>query len=181
MTLFYMEDILGTIIIVTIIFISLKMIFDNKHLIFNAEKFNNQTGFYCSSCNNKTFGQCLRCFNCGYADFDDNTGMCLNGGHNGPFDKNNDNSRINHSLLNSDGTYYDVYKTNISAVFPDLNKVKSYYLWKDNYKFSQKKGKLINRWYHIDPYSYMIQRSDDFECAKPKKNNNNSVFIYKKK
>ena len=74
-----MENIIFAILIGTIIIISLKMLFYNKHLIFygyknNTEGFNDQNGFYCSSCENKTLNQCLRCFNCGYADFADGTG-----------------------------------------------------------------------------------------------------------
>jgi len=179
-----MENIVYTIIIVTVIIMAFYMLFDNKHLIFygdnkinGTEGFNDQNGFYCSSCENKTLNQCLRCFNCGFADFADGTGQCMEGGEKGPFKKVQQQDKIDkYSSLNNDGSYYGLYKTNTNDVFP--NKKINYYLWKDNYKFPQKKGKVINRWYHIDPFSYMRQRADDFECAKPKINNNNKLLIY---
>lgn len=174
-----MDNIIFATITLTLIILALYMLFDNKHIIFNnkmTEDFNNQTGFYCSSCENKTLNQCLRCFNCGFADFEDGTGMCLEGGNRGPFKKIKDDKMTKYSILNNDGTYNKLYKTDTNNTFP--NKKLDYYLWKDNYKFPPKKGKMINRWYHIDPYSYMIQRADDFECAKPKVNNNNKIMYY---
>ena len=172
-----MDNIIFATITTILIIMTLYMLFDNKHIIFGkkiTENFNDQNGFYCSSCENKTLNQCLRCFNCGFADFADGSGMCMEGGNRGPFKKPNNNKLNKYSILNKDGTYNGLYKTNVNDVFP--NKNINYYLWKDNYKFPQKEGKIINRWYHIDPYSYMIQRSDDFECAKPKINNNNKIM-----
>ena len=176
-----MDNIIFAITVVTIIIVSLYMVFDNDHLVFGREGFNNQTGFYCSSCDNKSINQCLRCFNCGFADFADGGGMCLEGGNRGPFNKHTsgEDKMVKYSVANNDGTYNGLYRTHTNDTFP--NKNVNYYLWKDNYKGSNLRGKVINRWYHIDPYSYMIQRADDFECAKPKINNNNKVMVYKNK
>jgi hypothetical protein len=56
------------------------------HLI---EKFNDQSGRFCPDCRNKTFNECLRCFNCGWCvDKDGNSG-CVGGDHNGPYNYEN--------------------------------------------------------------------------------------------
>jgi hypothetical protein len=33
-----------------------------------VENYSENSGFYCSSCSNKTIGQCLQCYNCSVCD-----------------------------------------------------------------------------------------------------------------
>lgn len=64
-----------------------------------VEGFGESTGDYCESCDNLTFGQCMKCFNCGFCGNGYN-GKCVNGTIAGPnklkenvstvvYDKNN--------------------------------------------------------------------------------------------
>lgn len=42
-----------------------------------AEHFNESSGRFCSSCKEKTFNQCLDCFNCGWCVDKNGQGRCL--------------------------------------------------------------------------------------------------------
>lgn len=51
-----------------------------------VEGFNESTGKLCNSCSNKTYNQCLNCFNCGFCvDKYTGKGRCVAGDHNGPY------------------------------------------------------------------------------------------------
>jgi hypothetical protein len=51
-----------------------------------TEHFNEQTGRFCSSCREKTYNQCLDCFNCGWCVSSDGSGRCLGSDiANGPY------------------------------------------------------------------------------------------------
>lgn len=49
------------------------------------EHFNEQVGKFCTECHNKTFNQCLSCFNCGFGIDKFGNSACIGGDHNGPF------------------------------------------------------------------------------------------------
>jgi hypothetical protein len=46
---------------------------------YNQENFNEQNGQFCYTCNNRTFNQCLQCFNCIWAVNQDGEGACIGG------------------------------------------------------------------------------------------------------
>lgn len=49
------------------------------------EKMDEMGGKYCENCENKTFGQCMRCFNCGfYSESPGYKGKCIPGTFRGP-------------------------------------------------------------------------------------------------
>ncbi|ARF09595.1 hypothetical protein Indivirus_1_218 [Indivirus ILV1] len=54
------------------------------------ERFNQDTGQFCGSCANKTFNECLNCFNCGYCVDKWGNGKCIGGDvTSGPYNKEN--------------------------------------------------------------------------------------------
>ncbi len=52
----------------------------------SVEKFSDNSGNYCGSCNNRTFGQCINCFNCDFVvdPKNGNEGICVKGSIDGP-------------------------------------------------------------------------------------------------
>jgi hypothetical protein len=66
----------------------------NKNIKY--ERFSNEYGQYCSSCDNLEVGECMKCANCGYCD-----GKCVKGDFLGP--KNNQCKfyRINDNFWNN--------------------------------------------------------------------------------
>lgn len=44
-----------------------------------VENFNETQGIYCKNCNNLNFGQCIRCYNCGFCQNNNNSGYCMKG------------------------------------------------------------------------------------------------------
>jgi len=74
------------LIIVILLFVV--FLINYKYNIFNIpyqENFNNQTGRFCSSCNNLNFNQCLNCFNCGFCIDKNGKGACVSGDIHGPY------------------------------------------------------------------------------------------------
>ncbi len=53
------------------------------------EGYNDQTGRYCHSCSDKTFNNCLNCFNCGWCVDNFGNGICMGGDHRGPYNYEN--------------------------------------------------------------------------------------------
>lgn len=53
------------------------------------EGFNRDTGQFCGSCSDKTFNQCLNCFNCGFCIDKWGNGKCIGGSVLGPNNKEN--------------------------------------------------------------------------------------------
>jgi hypothetical protein len=51
----------------------------------NMEGFNEQTGTFCYTCQNKTPNQCLHCFNCGFCIDEFGNSKCVGGDQYGPF------------------------------------------------------------------------------------------------
>ena len=51
------------------------------------EYFNEQSGKFCPSCSNKTFNQCLSCFNCGFCVDKWGNSNCIGGDLNGGYNK----------------------------------------------------------------------------------------------
>lgn len=49
------------------------------------ESFNEQVGKFCLSCKDKTFNQCLECFNCGICVDKSGNISCMGGDHRGPY------------------------------------------------------------------------------------------------
>lgn len=43
----------------------------------NTEHFNEESGRFCSTCKDKTYNQCLNCFNCGWCVDSWGNGKCL--------------------------------------------------------------------------------------------------------
>ena len=71
---------IGIIAIIVII-----LIYKNYKKNSSVEGYNEQSGRFCPTCVNKTFNQCLRCFNCGWCvDKYGNSG-CVGGDQNGPY------------------------------------------------------------------------------------------------
>jgi hypothetical protein len=54
----------------------------------NKEYFNEQVGKFCYSCEEKTYNQCLNCFNCGFCVDKHGNGKCIEGDHTGPYNGN---------------------------------------------------------------------------------------------
>lgn len=162
----YIMDLIYILLVIFIISTSVYIILKKK----SKETFND-SGRYCNKCDNLSFQNCLRCFNCGYADFVDGTNKCMSGDVNGPYSKkiNELSKYLKYGLSTNENSFYDIYNTNIDNVFPSKNK--DYYLWENNIK-NLKSGKLINRWYHNDPFSYMLQRQDIYDYK-------NNIYKYK--
>ncbi len=76
-------EILKLLILLFVIFIIYKF-------FYNTESFSRIYGKFCrqEDCKNKTFGQCLDCFNCGFCLEDENKGVCVPGNIYGPTNKN---------------------------------------------------------------------------------------------
>jgi hypothetical protein len=70
------------VLIFTIIIVALFII--NKGFTYN-EHFNEQMGRFCGSCSERTFGQCLQCFNCSWCVDKFGNGRCIGGDVNGPY------------------------------------------------------------------------------------------------
>lgn len=51
------------------------------------EGMDNTYGGHCRSCDNKSFGQCMNCSNCGFCVDKDGVGKCVSGDMFGPWDK----------------------------------------------------------------------------------------------
>ena len=74
------------VIIVLIVIVAIYFIY--KLCKNNEEGFNDQTGRLCQSCDDKTFNQCLGCFNCGYCVDKWGNGKCIGGdAASGPYNK----------------------------------------------------------------------------------------------
>lgn len=70
-------------LIILLIIIIIYLIKDNY--VINIEGFNGQTGRFCYTCQNKTYNQCMSCFNCGWCEDDKGNGQCIGGDHRGPW------------------------------------------------------------------------------------------------
>lgn len=53
----------------------------------SLEHFNDTSGKFCNSCENKTLNQCTSCFNCGFCVDEWGNSGCIGGDRNGPFNK----------------------------------------------------------------------------------------------
>jgi len=51
---------------------------------YSQENFNRNTGKWCINCEQKSFGQCMDCFNCGFCMTEKNKGYCTKGTVFGP-------------------------------------------------------------------------------------------------
>lgn len=67
------------ILLIIIAFIFLYMAIFKQTKGQTEEHFNEQTGFFCSTCNDKTFNQCVRCFNCLWVTDKWNNSKCIGG------------------------------------------------------------------------------------------------------
>ena len=69
------------ILLIIIAFIILYMVITIQTQSQNQtqEHFNEQTGFFCSTCHDKTFNQCVRCFNCLWVTDKYNNSKCIGG------------------------------------------------------------------------------------------------------
>jgi hypothetical protein len=172
-----------------------------------TEGFNEQNGQFCTTCRNKTLGQCLKCFNCGYCVDKFGRGTCIGGDYTGPYNFERCSkyyNTISSSMCDGkDKSCHKAYKTDVDDVFPSKNK--EYYLWHANMdervsphgpahlndptgsswpnnkdKSYEGSGGSCYRWYHTDPFSYMLQRNSNYCCnGSPKCNierkNSNSL------
>jgi len=159
--------IIAVIIILFIFFVC------KKKTEVTTEHFNDQTGRFCSSCENLPFGQCTRCFNCGYCTDLYGNGKCIPGDYKGPYNAERCNNWLKEesgALCTNNSTEsckasYEMIENNVNP-----SKDTDYYLWKGNKKTDMEKNGTGScfRWYHNDPFSYMLQRGEDTGCAKPK-------------
>lgn len=79
-----------------------------------VEGLNENSGGYCTSCDGKTFGQCIRCFNCGFCD-----NKCMSGTFAGPTNVKNLNTK---NLNKCNGRWYhtDMFWTNLKRENKEL-------------------------------------------------------------
>ena len=64
----------------------------------NLETFNDYTGTYCTTCNNRTINSCNKCFNCGILEDQYGNQWCVRGDVNGPYNYKMDaSSRWKHA------------------------------------------------------------------------------------
>lgn len=90
-----------------------------KFLVRQDEYFDSFYGDYCKSCSEKTFGQCMKCSNCGFAVVDNSSaGKCMNGTYRGP---NNKQTKYFRWLHNDPITRY--IDTKCPKVIPDKSNV----------------------------------------------------------
>ena len=68
------------------------------------EGLNENSGYWCRSCNDRTFGECSQCFNCGFLKDSNNTGKCVNGNLFKP-----DNELLNDKELNQNYEQNDMF------------------------------------------------------------------------
>jgi hypothetical protein len=71
------------IILFIIILITIYKFYD---IYLNTENFNRTHGKWCENCKEKSFGQCLDCFNCGFCITESGKGYCTKGNVFGPKD-----------------------------------------------------------------------------------------------
>lgn len=72
-------------IILIIIIFALIVYYNNIPNTTTIEKFNDQSGKLCYTCNGKTINQCQSCFNCGFCVDRWGNSQCLAGTVNGPY------------------------------------------------------------------------------------------------
>jgi len=104
------------------------------------EHFNEQTGFFCSTCNDKTFNQCVRCFNCVFAVNKWGDGRCLGG------------DAVSGLYNNEDYAYY--YS---GDPLPTMNYMNTHY----KCSYGPKQG---NRVIGVNPYDDMECDNSNYGC-----------------
>ena len=99
-----MNSYLFIFIIFTIIYLYILSTTDNSAKFKKIEMLTENAGGYCTECNERTFGQCLKCYNCGYCK-NGKTGKCMRGNIFGPDTKTkcdtwltNDNYQRNNEI-----------------------------------------------------------------------------------
>ena len=97
-------------LITLIILLILLCIYVTYQYNYNWEGFSDYSGKYWSSCDNKSFGQCIQCYNCGFSVDPSNgySGKCVNGSVFGPNKKINGVWYQNNNFWRYNNTIGDV-------------------------------------------------------------------------
>ena len=145
-----MNPIFTIVVIIIIIVLILYFLRQNK-----IEGYNDQTGRYCISCSDKTFNNCLNCFNCGWCVDNFGNGMCIGGDHRGPYNYENCAKWFRRRPKKSCSNKY--ISGCIGYKVAECNKIGGF-ASESNIDATRQRGSRCQRWYHGDPFSYMLQK-----------------------
>ena len=142
-----------TYIIILLVAIIIIFIFTKKY---KTEHYNDQTGKFCLQCKHKNINECLRCFNCGWCVDENGNGACIPGDYKGP--ANYEKCKRWYSEFGCSKTTNPVwynkskFRGRTSQGYSDYA---PYFQGVDTKIDATCKDCL--RWYHGDPWSYMLQ------------------------